>query len=69
MCWDERGRLWVLESIDYPNQVNDDGRGRDRIVICTDTDETLFSWLCGPNTRTAVTARIPLTLRSPVCLA
>ena len=60
MCWDERGRLWVLESIDYPNQVNDDGRGRDRIVICTDTDEdgraddfTVFAE--GLNVPTAIT--------------
>ncbi len=37
MSWDHRGRLWVLESIDYPNRVEDDGVGRDRIVICEDT--------------------------------
>lgn len=39
MCWDERGRLWVLESVDYPNQLNRDGVGNDRIVICEDTDD------------------------------
>ncbi len=36
----ERGRLWVIESVDYPNDVLDDPphNGRDRIKICEDTD-------------------------------
>lgn len=39
MSWDERGRLWVIETVDYPNTVRkDDGGGDDRIKICEDTD-------------------------------
>jgi uncharacterized protein len=39
MDWDERGRLWVIETVDYPNTVRDDkGEGDDRIKICEDTD-------------------------------
>ena len=39
MDWDERGRLWVIETVDYPNTVRDeDGVGDDRIKICEDTD-------------------------------
>jgi putative membrane-bound dehydrogenase-like protein len=39
MAWDERGRLWVLETIDYPNTVRENkGEGLDRIKICEDTD-------------------------------
>ena len=39
MNWDERGRLWVCETIDYPNQLKPIGQGRDRIRICEDTDQ------------------------------
>lgn len=39
MNWDERGRLWVIETVDYPNTVRDDkGLGDDRIKILEDTD-------------------------------
>jgi putative membrane-bound dehydrogenase-like protein len=38
MNWDERGRLWVCETIDYPNELQPTGQGRDRIKICEDTD-------------------------------
>jgi putative membrane-bound dehydrogenase-like protein len=38
MTWDERGRLWIAESTDYPNEKRRDGQGHDRITICTDTD-------------------------------
>ncbi|WP_031428934.1 PVC-type heme-binding CxxCH protein [Flavimarina sp. Hel_I_48] len=39
MDWDEKGRLWVVETVDYPNTVrNDNGVGDDRIKICEDTD-------------------------------
>ncbi|MDN5202348.1 ThuA domain-containing protein [Fulvivirgaceae bacterium BMA10] len=39
MNWDERGRLWVIETVDYPNTVRkEDGIGDDRIKICEDTD-------------------------------
>jgi uncharacterized protein len=44
MNWDERGRLWIVESVDYPNDFiptnpNKAGLvGHDRIVICEDTN-------------------------------
>ncbi len=39
MNWDERGRLWVCETVDYPNELQaTPGPGRDRIKICEDTD-------------------------------
>ena len=47
MNWDERGRLWVVESVDYPNDlkaapdadgINHSVKGNDRIKICEDTD-------------------------------
>ncbi len=38
MNWDERGRLWVCESVDYPNNLQPPGVGRDRIEILEDTD-------------------------------
>src|SRR5262249_1176407 len=38
MNWDERGRLWIAETIDYPNNRQRPGEGNDRIVICEDTD-------------------------------
>jgi putative membrane-bound dehydrogenase-like protein len=36
--WDERGRLWVAESVDYPNTITPDRKGNDRIKILEDTD-------------------------------
>ena len=38
MNWDERGRLWVCETYDYPNELQPQGQGRDRIRICEDTN-------------------------------
>lgn len=39
MAWDERGRLWIVESVDYPNTfVETDGEANDQIKICEDTD-------------------------------
>jgi putative membrane-bound dehydrogenase-like protein len=38
MTWDERGRLWLVESVDYPNELQPKNQGRDRIRICEDTD-------------------------------
>jgi putative membrane-bound dehydrogenase-like protein len=38
MAWDERGRLWIAETIDYPNELQPPGQGRDRLKICDDTD-------------------------------
>jgi putative membrane-bound dehydrogenase-like protein len=38
MAWDEQGRLWVSITMDYPNEMQPEGQGRDRIVVCEDTD-------------------------------
>jgi len=38
MNWDERGRLWVIESLDYPNNQQPTWKGHDRIKILEDTD-------------------------------
>jgi putative membrane-bound dehydrogenase-like protein len=40
MAFDHRGRLWVAESLDYPNALldNPERTGRDQIKICEDTD-------------------------------
>lgn len=35
--WDERGRLWVVQSKDYPHELENDVGG-DRITICEDTN-------------------------------
>jgi putative membrane-bound dehydrogenase-like protein len=37
-AWDERGRLWVAETRDYPHGVVENGEGNDDIKICEDTD-------------------------------
>ena len=37
-AWDERGRLWVAETGDYPHGVAPTGMGGDSIRICEDTD-------------------------------
>ncbi|MEM1443595.1 MAG: PVC-type heme-binding CxxCH protein, partial [Verrucomicrobiota bacterium] len=36
LSWDERGRLWVGETVDYPNEVRPEG-GSDTIKILEDT--------------------------------
>ena len=38
LAFDERGRLWIAESVDYPNNLQPDGEGHDRLKICEDTD-------------------------------
>ena len=38
MAWDERGRLWIAETVDYPNNMQPPGQGHDRIKICEDTN-------------------------------
>ncbi len=38
MNWDERGRLWVIETVDYPNEIKNDDIGDDRIKILEDTN-------------------------------
>lgn len=37
-AWDERGRLWIAETSDYPHGVVENGQGHDSIKICEDTD-------------------------------
>ena len=37
IAWDERGRAWVVETVDYPNNIVADGTGNDRILILEDT--------------------------------
>jgi putative membrane-bound dehydrogenase-like protein len=37
--FDQRGRLWVIEAIDYPNRVLNGAPGEDRIKILEDTDD------------------------------
>ena len=36
MTFDERGRIWITESLEYPRQ--EAGLGRDRIKVLEDTD-------------------------------
>ena len=38
MTWDHKGRLWVAETFDYPNEMQRKGEGHDQIKICEDTD-------------------------------
>jgi putative membrane-bound dehydrogenase-like protein len=40
MTWDEKGRLWACLTMDYPNQMQPKGEGRDKIVVCEDTKGT-----------------------------
>ncbi|QEL20786.1 PVC-type heme-binding CxxCH protein [Limnoglobus roseus] len=36
--WDDRGRLWMAVTKDYPNEMRRAGEGRDKIVVCEDAD-------------------------------
>lgn len=38
LTWDARGRLWVVETLDYPNGLRTGDTGHDRLKICEDTD-------------------------------
>jgi putative membrane-bound dehydrogenase-like protein len=38
LSWDERGRLWIASTTDYPNNMQPDGEGHDRLIICEDTN-------------------------------
>lgn len=38
VAWDQRGRAFVIETIDYPNNLQEGNIGHDRIKICEDTD-------------------------------
>ena len=37
MAWDAKGRAWISETFDYPNNKQQPGNGHDRIVILEDT--------------------------------
>jgi hypothetical protein len=39
MTWDERGRLWVAVTVDYPNEMQKPGEGRDKVLLCEDTND------------------------------
>jgi putative membrane-bound dehydrogenase-like protein len=38
VSWDHRGRAFIVETIDYPNNLQAGNHGNDRIKICEDTD-------------------------------
>jgi putative membrane-bound dehydrogenase-like protein len=38
MAWDEQGRLYVAVTVDYPNDRQPAGEGRDKILLCEDTN-------------------------------
>lgn len=38
LAFDERGRAWISETVDYPNELQSLGKGRDRLKILEDTD-------------------------------
>lgn len=38
MTWDARGRMWLCETSDYPNELTHNEAGKDRIRVCEDRD-------------------------------
>ena len=38
VAWDHKGRAYVLQTVDYPNNLHDNKMGNDKITICEDTD-------------------------------
>ncbi len=58
LAWDDRGRLWVAETVDYPNEVRPNG-GNDSIKILEDTDG---DGRCDKVTRFADGLNIPTSL-------
>jgi putative membrane-bound dehydrogenase-like protein len=38
MTWDDRGRLWVVELLDYPYTTREGAKNRDRVKVLEDTD-------------------------------
>ena len=38
LAWDERGRAFVVETVDYPNNLQSGNTGHDSIKICEDTN-------------------------------
>jgi uncharacterized protein len=37
--WDHRGRAFVIQTTDYPNNLHAGNLGNDKIIICEDTDQ------------------------------
>ncbi len=59
LAWDERGRLWVTETMDYPNEITGDRKGRDSVKILEDTDgdgrcDRVRTFVTGLNVPTAM---------------
>ena len=43
MAWDERGRAWIVETVDYPNRLVPPGQpGNDRIVLAVGSTRSRF---------------------------
>ncbi|MEM0969497.1 MAG: PVC-type heme-binding CxxCH protein, partial [Verrucomicrobiota bacterium] len=59
LAWDHRGRLWTIETVDYPNEVREGQRGDDSIKILEDTDG---DGLCDKVTVFATGLNIPTSL-------
>lgn len=38
MNWDADGRLWICETVDYPNELQEADKGRDRVRVIEDLD-------------------------------
>ncbi len=43
ITWDTRGRTYIAETLDYPNNKQPDGKGHDRIVIADEGKFTTFA--------------------------
>ena len=37
--WDHKGRAFVIQTTDYPNELHANNTGNDKIIICEDTDK------------------------------
>ena len=37
--WDHKGRAYVIQTTDYPNNLHSGNLGNDKIIICEDTDD------------------------------
>ena len=37
--WDHKGRAFVIQTTDYPNNLHSGNLGNDKIIICEDTDK------------------------------
>ncbi len=75
MNWDEKGRLWLLETRDYPNELQAEGKGRDQIKICEDTNNdgkadkfSIFAEKLSIPTSLAFSHGGAVVLQAPHCL-